>query len=112
RLDEVYDASKGGYQNGYNDSKLAGELGTMIEWVALVRDFGHGPEVSADDRREDTETIKKLATAVQELGRRVEAGIERLEKYDQELNERMKEYEKAKKEFDTHLISFHRKYGG
>lgn len=101
KLDEVYDASKGGYINGYSDDKVASELSTMVEWVALVRDFGHGPNTSNADISEDIKAIDKALAEVKEAKRLVDAGVERVAELDKALNARLADFEQKSAAFQT-----------
>lgn len=99
KLDEVYNASKGGYLNGYTDDKLAVELGVMKEWVSLVRDFGHGPETSALDLTADVKLLDAKAQEVREAKRLVDAGMEAMTRIDKAMNDRLANFEAASTEF-------------
>jgi hypothetical protein len=101
KLDEVYDAAKGGYINNYSDEKVATELSTMVEWVALVRDFGHGPNTSNADISEDIKAIDKALAEVREAKRLVDAGVERMTEMDRAMNARLADFEKKSAEFQT-----------
>ena len=101
KLDEVYDASKGGYLNGYGDEKVASELNTMVEWVALVRDFGHGPNTSNADISEDVKAVDRSLKEVMEAKRLVDAGVERMAELDKALNARLADFEKKAADFQT-----------
>jgi hypothetical protein len=101
KLDDVYEAGKGGYINGYSDEKVASELNTMVEWVALVRDFGHGPNTSNADISEDIKAIDKALSEVREAKRLVDAGVERMTELDKALNIRLADFEKKSAEFQT-----------
>lgn len=101
KMDEVYDAKKGGYLNGYSDAKVATDLGVVQEWVALIRDFGHGPDTTALDLRTDVVELDKRAAAVMEAKRLVEAGMARIEELDKSLNDRLANFEKVSSEFQV-----------
>lgn len=47
KLNEVYRDEKTGYTQGWDDKKVAEDLGVPVEWVAAVRNEDFGPAVDA-----------------------------------------------------------------
>lgn len=106
KLDEVYDLKRGGYLDGYNDRKVADDLGCDISLVAAVRDFGFGEETSAEKIEEQIKAMRVEADAVRELKKHVDASIARIEELDRALNERLADYEKASKAWQAKYDTF------
>lgn len=52
KLEEVYEDEERGYRRGWNDAKVAKDLGVEQEWVELVRAAIFGPAFSEADAEE------------------------------------------------------------
>lgn len=106
RLDEVYDAAKGGYLKGYTDAKLAEEMNVNRAWVAAVRDFGHGPETTAADISEELKAFDAKMDEWREAKKVVDASIEALTRLDNQVNDRLASFEKLSKEVQALYNAF------
>ena len=101
KLDEVYDDKKGGYQNDWDDQKIATDLGTSKLYVALVREEFHGPNVSASDTNKEVEALKTLAVEVLQGQKRIENLMKHFEELDEKLNGAIAENQKRTEAFAT-----------
>lgn len=111
KLDEVYDLSKGGYLEGWNDKRVSQDLGCAVEWVALVRDFGFGPETTAADLSKEVALVKAEFEKLRELKKTLQALIENIEKLDHNFNEKLNEYEKISRDVQVRYDTFMKKWG-
>lgn len=99
KLDEVYDASKGGYLTGWNDKKVSDDLGCPKEWVSTVRDALFGPETSADDFKNEAEQVRQMGLKIAETRKQLQALIENIERLDDNFNTKLKEFENLSAQF-------------
>lgn len=77
KLNEVYVNEKVGYGNGWNDQKVATDLGIPRAWVSQIRDDNFGPEGNEEIRTTVAQakklvdginvTVAKLLTAKEDL---------------------------------------------
>lgn len=112
KLDEVYDSSKGGYLSGWSDKRVASEEGVMVEWVALVRDFGHGPNTTANDYSKEMKAMQDLHKAIKESERIIVASTEKLAEFDRIVNERLAHHKKLVDQFNDAYNLVMRKLAG
>lgn len=104
KLEEVYEADKGGYLENWTDALVAKDLGCLEEWVSIVRDFGHGPNTSASNIVHDVSALNELADKVMDAKRLVDIAIDRMASADELVNKRLTEFEALNTEFQRQFI--------
>jgi hypothetical protein len=77
KIDEVYAGEKVGYSAGWNDERIAKDLGVPRGWVAKIRDENFGPDV---DERETQVLVeaKALLTEIKAIGAQAEPIVRKL----------------------------------
>jgi hypothetical protein len=107
-LERIYDLTRKGYKDDWNDARLAKHLGCKVEFIAIIREFGFGPEGSTRDFDAAVDEVKNLVSEIREVEKTIKLGIERMEELDTKLNERISRFEKLQSQLHQKVEAFMR----